>query len=87
MDFVFDAAGAQDGINAGLVSLRPRGVFLNVAGWEKNPTIDLNLVTIREITITGKYSILLISSAYSTSCGELTLISCQSDGMLQWNTP
>jgi threonine dehydrogenase-like Zn-dependent dehydrogenase len=58
MDFAFDAAGAQDGIDAGLASLRPRGVFLNVAGWEKSPTIDMNLVLIREITITGKYRFL-----------------------------
>ncbi|KDR76847.1 hypothetical protein GALMADRAFT_225704 [Galerina marginata CBS 339.88] len=53
VDFVFDAAGVQISLDAGLASLRPRGVFVNVAGWEKSPKIDMNLILIREIILTG----------------------------------
>lgn len=56
VDFAFDAAGVQASIDAGITSLRPRGIFVNVAGWEKSPRIDMNLIVIREITLTGKYS-------------------------------
>jgi threonine dehydrogenase-like Zn-dependent dehydrogenase len=53
VDFVFDAAGIQAGLDAGLMSLRPRGVFINVAGWERSPRVDMNMILIREITLTG----------------------------------
>ncbi|KDR68217.1 hypothetical protein GALMADRAFT_146463 [Galerina marginata CBS 339.88] len=53
VEIAFDAAGVQGSLDAGLASLRPRGVFINVAGWERNPTIDMNLILIREITLTA----------------------------------
>jgi len=54
VDFAFDAAGVQASIDAGLMSLRPRGIFINVAGWEHSPRVNMNLILIKEITLTGK---------------------------------
>lgn len=53
VDMVFDCAGVQASITAGLKSLRPRGTFVNVALWEDLPQVDLNLLAFREITIIG----------------------------------
>lgn len=53
VDVVFDCAGVQASITAGLKSLRPRGTFVNVALWEDLPQVDLNLLAFREITIIG----------------------------------
>lgn len=53
VDIVFDAAGTQAGLDAGLLSVRSRGTFVNIALWEKNPTINANLLWVKEISVTG----------------------------------
>lgn len=54
VDVAFDAAGIQAGLDAALLSVRPRGTLVNVAIWEKDPiTISMNLLTGREINLTG----------------------------------
>jgi len=53
VDIVFECAGVQASISAGLKSLRPRGTFVNIAIWEDMPQVDLNLLAFREITIIG----------------------------------
>ncbi|KAF4613250.1 hypothetical protein D9613_010929 [Agrocybe pediades] len=54
VDVAFDAAGIQAGLDAALLSLRPRGTLVNVAIWEKDPiSISMNLITGRELNVTG----------------------------------
>ncbi|KAF8152928.1 alcohol dehydrogenase GroES domain protein [Crassisporium funariophilum] len=53
VDVAFDAAGIQASIDAALMSLRPRGIFVNVAIWEADPRISMNLILLKEITVTG----------------------------------
>jgi threonine dehydrogenase-like Zn-dependent dehydrogenase len=53
VDIAFDAAGIQASVDAALQSLRPKGTFVNVAIWEIDPKISMNLVLMRELNITG----------------------------------
>lgn len=53
VDIVFDAAGVQASLDAGIHSLRPRGTLVNVAIWEKAPTLNMNQVVMKEIIVTG----------------------------------
>jgi (R,R)-butanediol dehydrogenase / meso-butanediol dehydrogenase / diacetyl reductase len=53
VDVVFDAAGVQAGFTTSLQCIKKRGVLANVALWEKDVSIDMNLVVGKEITITG----------------------------------
>lgn len=54
VDIAFDAAGIQASIDTALRSVRPRGMVLNVAIWEQTPKVDINLVLMREINLTGE---------------------------------
>jgi threonine dehydrogenase-like Zn-dependent dehydrogenase len=49
----FDAAGIQASLDTCLLSLRPRGTYVNVAIWEKNATVNVNLILSRELNFTG----------------------------------
>ncbi|KXN81207.1 (R,R)-butanediol dehydrogenase [Leucoagaricus sp. SymC.cos] len=49
----FDAAGVQATLDSCLFSLRPRGTYLNVAIWETNATVNVNLILSRELNVTG----------------------------------
>ncbi len=63
----FDAAGIQASLDACLFSLRPRGTYVNVAIWETNATVNVNLILARELNFTGICSSSLndpISAAY-----------------------
>ncbi|TFK31770.1 alcohol dehydrogenase GroES domain protein [Crucibulum laeve] len=53
VDVAFDAAGVQASLDVALASIRPRGIFMNVAIWEDNPRINMNLILSREIVVTG----------------------------------
>ncbi|KAJ8469343.1 hypothetical protein ONZ45_g16923 [Pleurotus djamor] len=53
VDHVYDAAGVQAGIEAGLRCVRPRGSVMLVALWEEPPKVDLNTIIRREIHLTG----------------------------------
>ncbi|KAJ3566980.1 hypothetical protein NP233_g6658 [Leucocoprinus birnbaumii] len=48
-----DAAGIQATLDSCLLSLRPRGTYLNIAIWEKKATVDINLILVRELNVTG----------------------------------
>lgn len=54
VDIAFDAAGVQTTMDAAVLSVRARGTIVNVASWEKPPTIDMNIILIREVIIMGK---------------------------------
>lgn len=54
VDIVFDAAGVQASIDAALHSVRRRGSIVNVAIWEKNANVNMNMIVMKEITLTGK---------------------------------
>lgn len=54
VDVAFDAAGIQASIDAALFNVRPRGTFVNVAIWEESPRVNMNLITAREINVTGE---------------------------------
>lgn len=51
VDVVFDAAGAESAMLAGMASLRPRGTYVNIAGWKQPFTIPMQFAMFREITI------------------------------------
>ncbi|KAJ3517064.1 hypothetical protein NLJ89_g736 [Agrocybe chaxingu] len=53
VDVVFDATGVQAAVDTALLSVRPHGTFVNIAIWEQRPSLDMNLVVFREITVTG----------------------------------
>jgi len=53
VDIAFDAAGVQVSLDTCLSSVKTRGLVVNVAAWEMTPKVDLNLMLIREITITA----------------------------------
>jgi len=50
-----DAAGVQASLDSCLLSLRPRGTYLNVALWKTTANVDLNLVLSKELNLTGKW--------------------------------
>ncbi|CAA7266297.1 unnamed protein product [Cyclocybe aegerita] len=53
VDVAFDAAAVPSAVDAALLSVRPHGLFVLVGIWEEKPRVDLNLVVLREITVTG----------------------------------
>lgn len=54
VDIAFDAAGVQASIDTALGSLRPRGVLMNIAIWDRNATVDMNTIVMKEIIVTGE---------------------------------
>jgi threonine dehydrogenase-like Zn-dependent dehydrogenase len=48
VNVVYDCAGVQAGLDAGIHSLRARGTFVNIAIWEKGCTIVPNDLTFKE---------------------------------------
>jgi threonine dehydrogenase-like Zn-dependent dehydrogenase len=56
VDVAFDAAGSQAGLDAALPSIRSRGMYLNIAVFKGSPQINMNLIVVRELTVTGKFS-------------------------------
>lgn len=44
----FDAAGVQAGLNSAILAIRARGTLVNIAVWEKPPSIDVNALVFRE---------------------------------------
>ena len=52
-DVVFECAGIQPTLDLALQVVRRRGTLVNIAGWKKPPTFDMNTVTFKEIVVTG----------------------------------
>ncbi|CAA7263285.1 unnamed protein product [Cyclocybe aegerita] len=52
-DIAFDTTGVQAAVDTALLSVRPHGIFVNVAIWEDSPRMNMNLVVRREIMVTG----------------------------------
>ncbi|RPD60647.1 alcohol dehydrogenase GroES domain protein [Lentinus tigrinus ALCF2SS1-7] len=52
-DVVFDCAGTQRTLDTAFQTVRPRGNIVNVAVWEKRPTLDIDAVTYKEVNFTG----------------------------------
>ncbi|KAJ8522415.1 hypothetical protein ONZ45_g1002 [Pleurotus djamor] len=52
-DIVFDAAGIQASIDACIKGVRPRGTIVVVAVWEEAPKINMNVLLMKEATLTG----------------------------------
>jgi threonine dehydrogenase-like Zn-dependent dehydrogenase len=55
VDVAFDAAGSQAGLDVALPSIRPRGMYLDVAVFKGSPQINMNLIVMRELTLVGKF--------------------------------
>ena len=51
VDVVFDCAGVQRGMDAGMDALRFHGTYVNVAGWEKPFAVPLGFCMMKEITV------------------------------------
>ncbi|KAJ9655594.1 hypothetical protein H2198_005595 [Neophaeococcomyces mojaviensis] len=51
VDIVFDCAGAEAGMMAGMESLKLRGTYVNIAGWKKPFTVPMQFAFFRELTI------------------------------------
>jgi 2-desacetyl-2-hydroxyethyl bacteriochlorophyllide A dehydrogenase len=47
---VFDAAGVQSGLDTAVNAVRVRGTVVNIALWGNKPSINVNTMTIKEIT-------------------------------------
>ena len=56
-DVVFDCAGTQRTLDTAFQAVRPRGTVMNVALWDKRPTIDMDAVFYKEVTFTGAWTI------------------------------
>jgi len=56
VDVVFDCAGIQPGLNAGMDALVFRGTYVNVAGWEKPFVVPFMHFLCKEITLKGSFS-------------------------------
>ncbi|TFK73163.1 alcohol dehydrogenase GroES domain protein [Pluteus cervinus] len=52
-DIVFDAAGVQAGWDLGMRAVRSRGTIVNVAIWETDVQVNMNLLLSKEIFVTG----------------------------------
>ncbi|KAF2433141.1 threonine dehydrogenase [Tothia fuscella] len=53
VDVTFDAAGTPPGLIDGMDALKMRGVYVNVAGWEKPFTVPFIQLMFKEISIVG----------------------------------
>jgi threonine dehydrogenase-like Zn-dependent dehydrogenase len=51
VDVVFDSAGVEAGMLAGMESLKLRGTYVNIAGWRQPFKIPMQFAMFREITI------------------------------------
>ena len=51
VDLVFDTAGAEPAMLAGMSALRLRGTYVNIAGWRVPFKIPMQFAMFREITI------------------------------------
>jgi threonine dehydrogenase-like Zn-dependent dehydrogenase len=51
VDVVFDSAGAEAGMIAGMESLKLRGTYVNIAGWRQPFKIPMQFAMFRELTI------------------------------------
>ena len=51
VDVVFDCAGIMPGLRDGMSALKPRGIYVNVAGWETPMELPLYDCLLKEITI------------------------------------
>jgi len=51
VDVVFDSAGAEAGMLAGMEALKLRGTYVNIAGWRQPFKIPMQFAMFREITI------------------------------------
>jgi threonine dehydrogenase-like Zn-dependent dehydrogenase len=51
VDIVFDSAGAEAGMLAGMESLKLRGTYVNIAGWKQPFKLPMQFAMFRELTI------------------------------------
>ncbi|KAK3717382.1 hypothetical protein LTR37_005771 [Vermiconidia calcicola] len=51
IDVVFDCAGITPGMRDGMDALRPKGTFVNVAGWETDFVIPMEFFMMKELAI------------------------------------
>ncbi|OCL11681.1 hypothetical protein AOQ84DRAFT_335503 [Glonium stellatum] len=51
VDIVFDCAGIQPGLQDGMEALRHKGIYVNVAGWEKPMSVPAGQFMTKEFTI------------------------------------
>ena len=50
-DVVIDCGGSQSSIDVAVKAVRPGGMIMNVAAWAQPPTIDLNAMMFKEVTL------------------------------------
>ncbi|KAF2117372.1 threonine dehydrogenase [Lophiotrema nucula] len=51
VDVVFDCAGIQKGLDAGMDALRYKGIYTNIAGWEAPMVVPLMRLMLKELTL------------------------------------
>ncbi|KAI0761328.1 L-threonine 3-dehydrogenase [Trametes elegans] len=54
-DATIDCAGTQDTIDTALKATRPGGTIVNVASWQKVPSVDMNVMLTKELTLTNSF--------------------------------
>ncbi|KAI0366539.1 L-threonine 3-dehydrogenase [Pilatotrama ljubarskyi] len=50
-DVVVDCAGTQITLDTAIKAARPAGTIMNVSGWTYSPTIDMNVMLVKELTL------------------------------------
>jgi threonine dehydrogenase-like Zn-dependent dehydrogenase len=51
VDLVFDCAGITPGMEDGMDALRPRGTYVNVAGWESPFVVPMQFFMMKEVVL------------------------------------
>lgn len=64
-DVVVDCAGSQSTLDTALKAARPGGTIMNVAGWTTRPTIDMNLMMMKELVLASEH---LSSTGRARAC-------------------
>lgn len=52
-DLVFEVAGVQTSLDFAFASVKHGGTLVSLCVWEENPTVDMNLVRAKEVTMLG----------------------------------
>jgi threonine dehydrogenase-like Zn-dependent dehydrogenase len=53
VDVAFECAGSEPGLLTAVNAVKARGMVMNIALWEKQPTLNMNLLVLKEKTITA----------------------------------
>ena len=53
VDVAFETTGTQSSFDSDLMCVKPHGSIVNIAIWQQSPSVNMNLLNAREISLTG----------------------------------